>query len=68
MAEKKLYRSSTKKMLGGICGGLSDYFNVDVTLVRLLWVAAIIFGFGAGIILYFICWLIIPEEPYYHIT
>lgn len=67
MTEKKLYRSNRKKMLGGVCGGFSDYFNIDVTIVRLLCVAAVIFGFGSGIILYLVCWLIIPEEPFYEI-
>lgn len=62
MTERKMYRSRTKKMLAGICGGMSDYFNVDVTLIRLLWAAAVIFGFGSGIILYILCWIIIPEE------
>lgn len=64
MTERKMYRSRTKKMLAGICGGMSDYFNVDVTLIRLLWAAAVIFGFGSGIILYILCWIIIPEETY----
>lgn len=68
MAEKKLYRSARKKMLGGVCGGVSDYFNIDVTLVRLLWAAAVVFGFGTGIILYILCWIIFPEEPFYDIT
>lgn len=64
MSEKKLHRSRSVKMLGGICGGLSEYLGVDVTIIRLLWVAAVIFGFGSGIIVYLICWLIIPEQPY----
>ena len=36
---KKLYRSQTKKMIGGVCGGLADYFDMDVSLLRLLFVA-----------------------------
>jgi phage shock protein PspC (stress-responsive transcriptional regulator) len=64
MSEKKLYRSSSGKKLAGVCAGMSDYFELDVTIIRLLWVAAIIFGFGSGIILYLLCWLIIPEQPY----
>lgn len=62
MADRKLYRSRSVKMLGGVCGGLSGYFNIDVTLVRIIWVAAIFLGLGSGIIFYVLCWLIIPEE------
>ncbi|MDI3543175.1 MAG: hypothetical protein PWP57_779 [Candidatus Atribacteria bacterium] len=60
--EKRLYRSRTDKMLGGVCGGIARYFNVDPTLIRLLAVALIIAG-GAAIIAYIIAWIIIPEEP-----
>ncbi len=63
MTEKKLYRSCTKRKLGGVCGGLSTYFSVDVTLLRLLWAAAV-FIYGTGILFYILCWLIIPEEPF----
>lgn len=58
--DKKLYRSRSNRMLGGVCGGLAEYINADPTLVRLLWV---IFGFagGAGIPAYIIAWLIMPE-------
>ncbi len=65
MTEKKLYRSLTKKKIAGVCGGLSDYFDLDVSLIRVLLVAMVVLGCGSGIILYILCWLIIPEEPYY---
>lgn len=64
MSEKKLYRAYSRKMIAGVCAGMSDYFSIDVTIIRLLWVAAVVFGFGSGIILYILCWLIIPEQPY----
>ena len=67
LTEKKLYRSRNKKMLGGVCGGLSEYLGLDATVIRLLWAASVIFA-GFGILLYLICWLIIPEEPYYTIS
>lgn len=67
MAEKKLYRSRNKKMLGGVCGGLSDFFNVDVTLIRLGWIAALLLA-GTGLLFYLLCWIIIPEEPFYSIS
>lgn len=66
MSERKLYRSYNKKVVGGVCGGLSEFFNIDVTLVRLLWAAAVFLA-GTGILLYILCWLIIPEEPFYTI-
>jgi len=62
LTDRKLYRSRTVKMLGGVCGGLSNFFNIDVTLVRIIWVAAVFLGLGSGLIFYVLCWLIIPEE------
>ncbi len=61
---KKLYKSSKDKKLDGICGGIAEYFNIDSTLVRLLWVIFSLSG-GAGILAYIICMLIIPSEPDY---
>lgn len=59
MEQKRLYRSSTNKMLCGVCAGIADYINIDPTLVRLLWV---IFGCmgGSGIIAYVVAAIIIP--------
>jgi len=59
---KRLYRSGKQKMLGGVCGGIAEYFNADPTLVRLAWVFLTLFG-GSGIILYLIAWIIIPKNP-----
>ncbi|MBC2250841.1 PspC domain-containing protein [Listeria sp. FSL L7-0123] len=58
---KKLYKSSSQKMIGGVCGGLAEYFNIEVTLVRLLWVVASLF-LGSGILLYIIAAIIIPKR------
>ena len=58
---KKLYRSNKDKKLAGVCAGLAEYINIDTTIVRLLW--ALFAVFGAGIIVYIICALIIPEKP-----
>ena len=60
---KKLYRSVTDKMVGGVCGGLAEYFDIDPVIVRLIFVLAVIFG-GSGILAYIILWIIIPEKPY----
>lgn len=59
---QKLYRSRTHRVLGGIAGGLAEYFKVDPVLVRVLFVIALFFS-GFGFLLYIILWIIIPEEP-----
>jgi phage shock protein C len=59
--EKRLQRSRTEKMLGGVCGGLGEYFGVDPTIIRVLWVAITLLG-GAGILLYLILWVVMPEQ------
>lgn len=58
----KLYRSKRNRILAGVCGGIGEYFSVDPTIVRLLWLLISITG-GAGVIAYIIAWIIIPEEP-----
>jgi phage shock protein C len=65
MAEnvKKLYRSRDEQMLAGVCGGLAAYFEVDPTLVRLLFVAAVLLGLGGTILVYFLMMIIVPVEP-----
>ena len=59
---KRLYRSGKEKILGGVCGGLGEYFDVDPTLIRLLWIL-FVFAFGTGILAYLIAWIIIPRNP-----
>ena len=56
-----LYRSQSDRMLGGVCGGLSDYLDVDSTLVRLFF-ALLFFGTGIGVLVYLALWIIMPEE------
>jgi len=48
-------------MLGGVCGGIGEYLDIDPTIIRLLW--ALFLLTGVGIIAYIIAWLIIPEKP-----
>lgn len=60
--EKRLQRSRTEKMIGGVCGGVAVYFNIDPTLVRILWVAMTLIV-GVGILLYLIMWVVMPLEP-----
>lgn len=58
---KKIYRPRQNRMLGGVCMGIARYFDIDVTLVRLLWLLLVLIR-GAGIIAYIIAWIIIPDE------
>lgn len=57
---KRLYRSK-EKMVAGVCAGLADYFNVDPTIIRILFVV-IAFAGGASLLAYLIMWIIVPEE------
>lgn len=59
---KRLFRSKKNRVIGGVCGGLGEYFGIDPVLVRLVWVILSVCGFGTGIIVYLIAWLIIPEK------
>lgn len=58
--EKKLYRSETNKMLAGVCGGIGEYFNIDPTLVRLIW--AVLCLNGTGILIYLLAIVIMPKR------
>jgi phage shock protein C len=62
MEEKRVYRSRTDRVLGGVCSGLAKYFGLDPVLLRVLWAIAFFVG-GAGLLAYIIAWIIIPEEP-----
>ena len=59
--EKKLVRPQGDKWIAGVCQGFARYFGVDVTLVRLIWLATVILA-GTGILIYIICWIVIPQE------
>ena len=59
---RKLYRSRQDRMIGGVCGGIAEYFNIDPTLVRLLAVASIFLA-GSAVIAYLIAWIVVPEDP-----
>lgn len=57
---KKLYRVEEGKMLAGVCGGIAEYFNIDPTIIRILWA---IFGLsGTGIVAYIICAVVMPKK------
>jgi phage shock protein C len=59
---RKLYRSRSNRMLAGVCGGVAQYFNVDATLIRVLFVLLAVLG-GSGLLLYLAMWIIVPNQP-----
>ena len=60
--EKKLQRNEQDKMIAGVCAGLADYFDVDVSWVRIAFVVAVIAG--AGLLAYIILWIAVPPRPF----
>ena len=62
--QKKLYRSSTNKVLGGVLAGIGEYFEIDPTVIRVLYVILSIFTTGfPGLLLYIILLLMAPQQP-----
>ena len=59
--DKRLIRSKSDRMIGGVCGGLGDYFDVDSNIIRLIFVAFTLFG-GSGVLVYIVLWIVVPEE------
>jgi len=59
---RTLYRSRTDRMIAGVCGGAAQALGVDAAILRIGLVAATVLGFGAGVVIYLACWLLIPEE------
>lgn len=64
MEAKRLYKSTTNRVVCGVCGGIGEYFNVDPTIIRLLLVL-LIFGAGSGLLAYIVAAIIMPEQPRY---
>lgn len=60
---KRLTRSKKDKMIGGICGGIAKYFDLDPTLVRVGYILLSIFTIFSGVIAYFVLWLVMPVDP-----
>ena len=60
--EKKLYKSKKDEKICGVCAGLAKYFSIDVTIIRIAWLIAILCA-GTGLLAYFICAIVMPEEP-----
>lgn len=60
-SQKKLFRDTDDKFLGGVSSGIAHYFDIDVIWVRIAWIIAVVAGFGTGIIVYIILWILLPE-------
>lgn len=60
---KTLYRDEYHKKIGGVCAGLAEYFDMDVTIVRLLFVLTVII-MGVGVLPYVVLWIVLPKRPY----
>jgi len=62
VARQRLVRPRQGRKIAGVCAGLAEYFDIDVTLIRVIWLV-ILFAGGAGLIGYVIGWIVMPEEP-----
>jgi phage shock protein C len=60
---KRLYRSSTSKMVAGVAGGLAEYFDIDPVIIRLVFIILAVAGGGSGIPIYIILWIALPLRP-----
>ncbi|MBI5266230.1 MAG: PspC domain-containing protein [candidate division Zixibacteria bacterium] len=61
---EKLYRSTTDKFVGGVCGGLAEFFRIDPSIVRVVFVLLTLASAGTGIIAYLVMLIVIPKRPY----
>jgi len=62
IARERLVRPRHDRKIAGVCAGFAEYFDLDVTLIRIVWAVCIVCG-GVGALAYFVAWIIIPEEP-----
>jgi phage shock protein C len=62
VARKRLVRPREGRKIAGVCAGFAEYFDLDVTLVRVVWVVCSLFGL-AGVVAYVAAWIVMPEEP-----
>ena len=60
---KKLYLSDTNRKIGGVCGGLGEYFDVDPTLVRVIFILIALVSLGLGALAYLLIWMVVPRKP-----
>ena len=60
---RRLYRSRTDTVIGGVAAGLASYLSADPALVRIAWAILVVVTGGAALIVYIVCWVVVPEEP-----
>lgn len=63
MKESRLYRSTTQRAIGGVAGGIAEFFDIDPVIVRIIFILLLIFSKGGGLLVYIILWIAIPERP-----
>lgn len=61
-SQKRLYRSKSDRILGGVLGGFAEYLNMDPSVVRIIYAILTLASFGFGVLLYLIAWIVIPEK------
>jgi phage shock protein C len=59
--DKKLYRDERQKVIGGVCAGLADYLNIDVSIIRVIFLASLVMK-GVGFLPYIILWIVLPKK------
>lgn len=64
VARRRLVRPRVGRKVGGVCLGFADYFDLDVTLVRVIWLLAVVFTIPLAIVGYIVAWIVMPEEPH----
>jgi phage shock protein C len=63
LARKRLIRPRNGRKIAGVCAGFAEYFDLDLTLVRVVWLISAFLGVGLSFVAYLVAWIIIPEEP-----
>jgi len=63
---KRLYRDTQNRLVGGVCAGLGTYFDMDYSIIRIIWILLFFFA-GVGFLAYIIAWVLIPQKPFGHL-
>jgi len=63
LARKRLIRPRAGRKIAGVCAGFAEYFDLDVTMVRVVWLISVFLGVGLSLIAYVVAWIVMPDEP-----
>lgn len=63
LARKRLIRPRAGRKIAGVCAGFAEYFDLDITLVRVVWLISVFLGAGLSLIAYLVAWIVMPDEP-----